>query len=92
MRRVSGNASFGCGLASCVFGVDGGVFALGIIDFLDYTICIFGADWHFDVIRGAGCGIVIMLVFAGGLNPVAMGRCNGDFGNRGVCQSGRRIC
>ena len=88
-RCVSGKASLDCGLASCVFGVDGGVFALGIIDFSDHAICITGAGWHFDVVRGAGCGIVILVVFARGLNPVAMGRRAGDFGNRGVCRSDR---
>ena len=90
MGGVSGKASLDCGLASCVFGLDGGVFALGIIDFSDYAICITGAGWHFDVVRGTGCGIVILVVFAGGLNPVAMGRRAGDFGNRGVCRSDRK--
>ena len=77
-KCVSENTLFDCGLASCVFGLNGGVFALSIIDFSDYTICITGAGWHFDVVIGAGCGIVILVVFAGGLNPVAMGRRAGE--------------
>ena len=27
-----------------------------------YVICITEAGWHFDVVRGAGCGIVILVL------------------------------
>ena len=62
--RVPGDSSLDFGLAICFFGHDGGVFVLGVTDFSDYAICIAWAGWHFDVVRGGGCGIVTLVAFA----------------------------
>ena len=73
------------GIARCVSGIGGGVFAICIIDFSHYAISIAGACWHFDAVGGAGGGVVILAVSARNLNPMAMGWGGGYSGYWGVC-------